>query len=162
MPLAYITCCIRVSSESSGRSVSLNLSGVPDTALAHAVTFRQSASGVGPAFCTAGSGTAYGLTVDFATCTLSAGATPELSDAVLVTDHVSRSLDVPVPLASSAAFVLRKYSVPLAVVAYCPAVGDCAGHTVKPGWSPGAARLVSIWLTVTELAPDASCALDIA
>src|SRR4051795_13251582 len=100
MPLAYITCCIRESSESSGRSVSLYLSGVPDTVFAHHVTLRQSASGTGPAFCTAGSGTAYAPTVDFVTCRFSAGAAPEFNDAVLVTDHVSRSLDVPVPLAS--------------------------------------------------------------
>ena len=37
------------------------------------------------------------------------------------------------PLASGAAFVLRKYSVPPARVSYDAAVGDWDGHTVNPG-----------------------------
>src|SRR3954451_7544898 len=107
---------MRASSVSRGRSVSLNLSGVPSVSLAHAVTFKQSASGVGPAFWSAGGGTAYLLTVELATWKPRFGAVARL--AVLVSDQVSRCVDAPVVLlASSAASVLRKYSVPPACVA---------------------------------------------
>src|SRR5256885_7181293 len=101
---------MRESRLSSGRSLSLYLSGVPSVAFAHAVMFRQSASGVGPAFWLAGIGTPYVPTVDPTTRSATAGADARLP--VLVSDQVSRVSEVPVPFASSAAFVLRKYSVP--------------------------------------------------
>src|SRR3954468_23304409 len=102
---------MRASSVSSGRSVSLNLSGVPSVSLAHAVMFRQSASGTGPTFWSAGNGTAYLLTVELVTWKPSVGAPARLD--VFVSDHVSRSVDEPSVLpVSGAAFVLSKYSVP--------------------------------------------------
>src|SRR3954452_13356187 len=96
------------------------------------------------------------------TWTPRSGVEPAAKDLVLVNDQVSSCEDRPVPLASSAALVLRKYSVPPAAVAYCAVVGDCAGQMVKPGCPPGAARLVSTWVTRTEVAPETSWALDIA
>src|SRR6266480_5470033 len=64
------------------------------------------------------------------------------SDAVFVSVHVMSWFDVRVPAApetgccaSSAAFELRKYSVPLFARLNCDVPGDCAGHTVKPGWA---------------------------
>src|SRR6185369_17214421 len=149
------------SSESSGRSVSLYLSGVPSAALAHEVTLRQSASGTEPTFWSAGRGTAYLPTVLLTTWTPRFGVLLT-REVVLVRDQVNRSVDVPLPFASSAAFVLRKYSVPPLARSYCAAVGDCAGQTVKPGLPFGSARLVSIWVTVTDSAPEASSDFDIA
>src|SRR4029079_10019105 len=105
---------MRESRESRGRSVSLNLSGVPDTALAHHVTFKQSASGTGPTFCSAEIRTAEGQTVELTTRSTSAPGLVAI-DAVFVSDQVNRSLDCSEPFgpcASSAALVLRKYSAP--------------------------------------------------
>ena len=70
---------------------------------------------------------------------LSAGDA-EFSDDVLVSVHATSCCDVRVPpvpatgcCASSAAFELRKYSVPPLLVLNEPVPGDCAGQTVKPG-----------------------------
>src|SRR4051794_40266960 len=101
---------MRESRLSSGRSVSLYLSGVPSVAFAHAVMFKQSASGVGPSFWFAGGGTAYMPTGDWTALSTTCGADARV--LVLVSDQVSSELELPLPFASSAAFVLRKYSVP--------------------------------------------------
>jgi hypothetical protein len=69
-------------------------------------------------------------------------------------------------VASSAAFELRKYSVPPLAVSKEPVPGDCAGQTVKPGWvepaSLGALTVpdVSMCTTFTDAAPAASCAFE--
>src|SRR5437763_14376238 len=62
------------------------------------------------------------------------------SDAVFDSVHTMSWLEVRVPAApetgfcaSSAAFELRKYSVPLFAELNCEVPGDCAGQTVKPG-----------------------------
>src|SRR4051794_11666690 len=123
---------------------------------------RQSASGTGPTFCSARSGNAYDGTAEATTCTPRSGVEPVASDLVFVSDQVSSWLELPVPFASGAAFVLRKYSVPPARVSYDAAVGDCDGHTVNPGWPPGAARPVSIWVTRTDSAPLTIWAFDMA
>src|SRR5262249_30800244 len=76
----------------------------------------------------------------------------EFSDDVLVSDQTSRSVEVPVPglhgtpeshCASSPASELIKYSVPPFAVLNWPGSGDCAGQSVKPGWPPTPAWLVS-------------------
>src|SRR5947209_6125954 len=67
-------------------------------------------------------------------------------------------------IASSAAFELRKYSVPPASSAYDVVPGDCAGHNVNPGClmlgvSPVITLTeanVSRWVAFTLAAPDAS------
>src|SRR4051812_7198026 len=100
---------MRESRGSMRPSTSLNLSGVPQTTLAQEVRLRQSASGTGPAFCSAGSGTAYSPTGEVTTCTPRSGVDPVASEPVLVRDQVSSCEERPVPLASSAALVLRKY-----------------------------------------------------
>ena len=76
----------------------------------------------------------------------------------------------PVPatgcVASSAAFELRKYSVPPAFRLNEFVPGDCAGQTVKPGCvapaSLGALTVpdVSMCTIVTVAAPAASCAFE--
>ena len=93
------------------------------------------------------------------------------SDAVFVIVHTMSWLEVRVPgvpetgcCASSAAFELRKYSVPLFARLNCDVPGDCAGHSVKPGCvepaSLGAVTMpdVSMCCTDTLGAPAASCA----
>src|SRR5512146_658378 len=156
-----MTCCIRESRESSGRSDSLYLSGVPSAILAHAVRLRQSASGTEPAFWSAGSGTAYLPTVELTACRFRFGSPTLSSEPVFVSDQVRSSVELPLPFASAAALVLRKYAVPLALVSKSPVVGDWAGQIVNPGLPFGSARPVSTWVTVTEVAPDASWAFDI-
>ena len=76
----------------------------------------------------------------------------------------------PVPatgcVASSAAFELKKYSVPPAASSNDKVPGDCAGQTVKPGWvdplSLGALTMpdVSMCCIVAVAAPAASCAFE--
>ncbi len=80
------------------------------------------------------------------------------SEELLDSAHSAMRLSVPLPLASSAAMELRKYSVPPRSSAYPPA-GEVAGHTVKPGLPP-TAPMVSIWVTETVAAPEASARLD--
>ena len=94
---------------------------------------RQSACGTDPTFWAASSGNAYVGTAEDTTWTPRSGVEPVASDVVLVSDQVSSWSERPVPLASGAAFVLRKYSVPPARVSYDAAVGDWDGHTVNPG-----------------------------
>ena len=69
-------------------------------------------------------------------------------------------------VASSAAFELRKYSVPPFAVSNEPVPGDCAGQTVNPG-CVGPASLgaltrpeVSMCCIDTFAAPEASCAFE--
>jgi hypothetical protein len=95
------------------------------------------------------------------------------SDDVLLSVHTISWVDVwlpPVPatglVASSAAFELRKYSVPPLLVSKEPAPGDWAGHTVKPGCvEPASLEAltkpdVSKCCMVTDAAPAASWAFE--
>ena len=109
-------------------------------------------SGKSPGFCSDFGGSAYSPTVSVVWLRASAGVEP--SDWVFVNAHTSRSVEEPLPLASSAAFELRKYSVPPAAVAYC-VPGDTAGHSVKPGL-PASAPAVSNCVTRRVAAPAAS------
>src|SRR5689334_8332808 len=189
LPLAYITCCIRVSLESGLETTSR------PTAWAVAPTssfqqpfwpvnsgvvslFRQNPWGTSvvgavpePGCCCFG-GTPYWPTVRILLLRLTAGLAV-LSDAVFVSDHTMSWLEVRVPgvpvtgcCASSAALELRKYSVPLFAALNCDARCDCAGHSVKPGCvepaSLGAFTMpeVSMCWMVTLEAPAASCAFD--
>src|SRR5574341_200624 len=76
------------------------------------------------------------------------------NDFVLVNAQTISSFEKPPPgtaFASSAAFELRKNSVPSAWVLKRLS-GDRAGQTVKPGWTPVdefTASTVSNWTTVT-------------
>src|SRR4051812_29372106 len=82
----------------------------------------------------------------------------ERSELVFVSDHSSSCVELPVPLASSAAFELRKYSVPPAEDEPRP-FGEIAGQTVNPGF-PASAPLVSNCTTVCVAAPEASAAFE--
>jgi len=114
-------------------------------------------------------GTPYWPTVRILLPRLTAGLAV-FSDAVFFRAHTMSWLEVRLPAApetgccvSSAAFELRKYSVPLFARLNC-VPGDCAGHRVKPGCvepaSLGAFTMpeVSMCCTVTLVAPAASCA----
>ena len=79
------------------------------------------------------------------------------SVAVLVSDQMAMRLSVPLPLASSAAIELRKYSVPAWASSY-RMPGVTAGRRVKPGL-PATAPMVSIWVTFTVAALRASANL---
>src|ERR671935_3161449 len=160
-PFAYITCCIRVSFESGLATTSVRTIPVmalmwaaaetssfqqPNCPLNNSVvsSFRQwpwgtlvSGAVPEPGWCCFG-GTPYWPTVSTLFVRLSAG-TP-FSEAVLVNDQTMSWSEVRVPAtpetgfcASSAAFELRKFSVPLAARLYEPVPGDCAGQSVKPG-----------------------------
>ena len=96
-----------------------------------------------------------------------------LSEDVLVKLHTTSWFELRLPaepatgfVASSAAFELKKFSVPPAFRLYDVVPGDCAGQTVKPGWVEPAslgtltAPNVSICCMVTLAAPAASCALE--
>src|SRR5919202_4091741 len=96
-----------------------------------------------------------------------------LSDAVFVSAHTTICSDVRGPAvpatgfcASSAAFELSRYSVPLFARLNCDVPGDCAGQTVKPGCvepaSLGAFTMpeVSMCCIVTLAAPAASWAFE--
>src|SRR5437660_499534 len=98
----------------------------------------------------------YRLTLSLVWLRLSAGL--EFSELVFESAQTSRSVELPLPLASSAAFELRKYSVPPAPSSYA-VPGDCAGQMVKPGL-PLSAPTVSNWVTATLAAPDASALLE--
>src|SRR5919206_2316863 len=189
LPFAYITCCIRVSFE-SGRE----MTSAP-RACAVAVTssfqqpvwplnssvvssFRQKPCGTSvvgavpePGCCCFG-GTPYCPTVTILLLIPIAGLT-EFSDAVFVSVHTTSWLEVRLPAApetgfcaSSAAFELSMYSVPLFARLNCDVPGDCAGQTVKPGWVEPASLdaltmpEVSMCCIVTFAAPAASCAFE--
>ena len=130
------------------------------------VSFRQSASGVAPAFCCALGGTAYRPT-RVTVLLISMLGSCESSDLVLVSAHTIRSLEAPfrAALTSSAAFELKKNSVPLREVLASPEsrvspFGDSAGQTVNPACLPRTMSVVSIWLTPIVPAPEASARFE--
>src|SRR5215813_6955088 len=189
LPFAYITCCIRVSFESGLATTSGPLAWAlaptsrfqqPAWPLKSVVvsSFRQNPWGAAvvgavpePGCCCFG-GTPYWPTVRILLLRLTAGLAV-LSDAVFVSVHTMSWLEVRLPAlpetgswASSAAFELRKYSVPLPARLNCDVPGDCAGQSVKPGCvepaSLGAFTMpeVSMCCIVTLAAPAASCAFE--
>src|SRR5918911_2778627 len=156
LPLEYMTCCMRVSFESG-----LEMTSAP-RACAVAVTssfqqpvwplnssvvssFRQKPCGTSvvgavpePGCCCFG-GTPYWPTVRILLLMPTAGLAV-FSDAVFVSVHTMSWFEVRLPAvpetgfcASSAAFELSMYSVPLFARLNCDVPGDCAGQTVKPG-----------------------------
>src|SRR5205823_14833253 len=160
LPLAYITCCIRVSFESglAITSVPAAWAVAPTSNFQHPVwplkssvvsSFKQSpcaTSGVvalsavvpDPG-CTCFGGTPYWLTVTRLLLKLSAGDAV-LSDDVFVSVQATIWVEVRVPAlpetgfcASSAAFELKKYSVPPLLRLNWFATGDCECQTGKPG-----------------------------
>src|SRR5438128_3517442 len=186
LPLAYITCCMRVSFESGLEMTSLCAGSPPKSRRQQPVWPLKSrvvvslmqwpcgTSVVGavpePGCCCLG-GTPYWPTVRILLLGLTAG-TP-FSDAVFVSVHTMSWLEVRVPAApetgfcaSSAAFELRKYSVPLFARLNCDVPGDCEGHSVNPGCvdpaSLGAFTMpeVSMCCIVTLTAPAASWAFE--
>src|ERR671936_89728 len=189
LPLAYITCCMRVSFESG-----LEMTSAP-RACAVAVTssfqqpvwplkssvvssFRQKPCGTSvvgavpePGCCCFG-GTPYWPTVRILLL-MPTAALVVVSDAVFVSVHTMSWLEVRLPAlpetgfcASSAAFELRRYSVPLFASWNCEVPGDWAGQSVKPGCvepaSLGAFTMpeVSMCCIVTLAAPAASWAFE--
>src|SRR6516162_5566387 len=150
LPLAYVTCCIRVSFE-SGREITSLCGGGPTSRAQQptnpvksivVVSLMQFPCGVSVVAsapepgCVCFGGRAYGFTDTMRLLRLSAGEAL-LSEAVLVSVHTTIWFEVWLPLlpdtgwvASSAAFELMKYSVPPFSVLNSGAV---AGHTVKPG-----------------------------
>ena len=188
LPLAYITCCMRVSFESgreitsAPRACAVALTSSfqqPVWPLKSSVvsSFRQKPCGTAvvgavpePGCCCFG-GTPYWPTVRILLLRLRFG-TP-FSDAVFVSVQTMSWFDVRVPAvsatgfcASSAAFELRRYSVPLFARLNCDVPGDCAGQTVKPGCvepaSLGAFTMpeVSMCCIVTFAAPAPSWAFE--
>src|SRR5438874_2067276 len=189
LPLAYITCCMRVSFESGLEMTSLCAGSPPNRSrqqpmpaiVVVVVSLMQSpcaTSGVvvlsasvpEPGCCCFG-GTPYWPTVRILLLIPTAGAV--FSEAVFVSVQTMSWFDVRVPAvpetgfcASSAAFELSRYSVPLLARLNCEVPGDCAGHSVKPGWvepaSLGALTMpdVSMCCIVTVAAPAASWAFD--
>src|SRR5215467_1237196 len=189
LPFAYITCCIRVSLESGLATTSCPAAWAvaPTSSFQQPVwplnsrvasSFRQNPWGTAvvgalpePGCCCFG-GTPYWPTVRILLLRLTAGLAV-FSDAVLVSVHTMSWWEVRVPglpeagfCVSSAAFELRKFSVPLFARLNCDVPGDCAGQSVKPGCvdpaSLGAFTMpeVSTCCTVTLVTPAASCALE--
>ena len=190
LPFAYMTCCIRVSFESGLATTSDPAAWAvePTSSFQHPVvapskssvvsSFRQCPCGTvvsgavpEPGCCCFG-GTPYWPTVRILLLMLTAGLAV-FSDAVLVIVHTMSWFDVRVPgapetgfCASSAAFELRAYSVPLFARLNCDVPGDCAGQFVKPGCvgpaSLGAFTMpeVSMCCIVTLAAPAASWAFE--
>src|ERR687883_352325 len=187
LPLAYITCCIRVSFE-SGRemtsapracavAVTSSFQQPVPAMVTVVVSFRQKPCGTSlvgavpePGCCCFG-GTPYWPTVRILLLRLTFGR--PFSDAVFESVHTTSWLEVRLPAApetgfcaSSAAFALRRYSVPLFARLNCDVPGACAGHTVKPGCvdpaSLGALTIpdVSMCCMVTLAAPAASWAFE--
>src|SRR5437016_681348 len=176
IPLAKVTCCIRVSLVSMAcPSTWLCAGSTPTASRQHpdrvavtgsVVSLRQSASGLAPGFCGALGGMAYRPTRTTALLILMLGC-GELSELVLVRAQTIRSVDVPLIAAftSSAAFELKKNSVPLrealeSSLFRVSLFGATAGHTVKPAWFPRTMLVVSIWLTSTVAAPEASARFE--
>src|SRR5215470_1750953 len=155
LPFAYITCCIRVSFESGLATTSGPFAWAaggtssfqqPVPAMVWVVSsFRQCPWGTAvagavpePGCCCFG-GTPYWPTVRILLRRLTAGLAV-FSDAVFSSVHAMSWLEVRLPAApetgfcaSSAAFELRKFSVPLFARLNCDVPGDCAGQSVKPG-----------------------------
>src|SRR5919199_2506518 len=187
-PFAYITCCMRVSFESGRETTSVPRACAvavtssfqhPVPAIVTVVSsFRQKPCGASmpgrepePGCCCFG-GTPHWPTVRILLLMPTAGVAV-FSDAVLVSVHTTSWFDVLVPAApetgfcaSSAAFELSMYSVPLFARLNCDVPGDCAGQTVKPGCvepaSLGAFTMpeVSMCCIVTFAAPAASWAFE--
>src|SRR5580704_13147029 len=170
LPLAYMTCCIRVSFESGVEMTSLCAGSPPNRRCQQpvaplnnsvVVSLMQLPSGVAvvasvpePGWCCCG-GTPYWFTLRTWLLSVSAGAVPSSED-VLVSVHTTSWFDVwlpPMPLtgfvASVVAFELRKYSVPPASRLKEPMPGVCAGQTVKPD-------CVGVSLLGTLTRPDVS------
>src|SRR5919201_5617297 len=158
LPFAYITCCIRVSFESGLEMTSVCAGSAPNRSRQQpnwplnscvVVSLMQSPSATSgvvvlsasvpePGCCCFG-GTPYWPTVKILLLMPTAGL-PVFSDAVFVRVQTMSWVDVRVPAvpdlgfcASSAAFELRKYSVPLFAKLNCEVPGDCDGQSVKPG-----------------------------
>src|SRR5919198_6658613 len=191
LPFAYITCCMRVSFESGLEMTSVCAGSAPNSSrqqpnwplnscvvvslmqapcAASGVVF-SSASVPEPGCCCFG-GTPYWPTVGILLLIATAGLAV-FSDAVFVSVHTMSWLEVRLPAApetgfcaSSAAFELRKYSVPLLARSNCDVPGDWDGQSVKPGCvepaSLGAFTMpeVSMCVTVTLAAPAASAAFE--
>src|SRR5438132_4566946 len=187
LPFAYMTCCIRVSFE-SGREMTSEpraCAEAPTSNFQHPVpamvtvvsSFRQWPCGTStpgavpePGCCCFG-GTPYWPTPRMLLLRLSAGT--EFSDEVFVSVQRMIWFELRVPAspltgfcASSAAFELRKYSVPPLSVLNESVPGDCAGQTVKPGCvepaSLGALTIPDVsmcWIAALG-APAASCAFE--
>src|SRR5438067_3496268 len=187
LPFAYMTCCMRVSFESRREMTSLWAGSAPKRSLQQpvwplnrgvVVSLMQWPCGVSvpggvpEPGCFAFGAIPYPVTARTLFARTAAGVVV-LSDDVFVSAHTTISLDVYVPpvpatgcVASSAAFELRKYSVPPAFTSNEAVPGDCAGHTVNPGWV-GPASLatftkpnVSMCCIVTVAAPAARCAFE--
>src|SRR5437773_4913801 len=106
MPLAYVTCCIRVSLLSSVDSTSgANGSGAPSRSVEQGTSLRHCPSGNGPAFWLLGGGGAYAPTPTRVSCSLRSGLAVS-SELVLVRLQVAMLVEVVppgTPEASSAA-----------------------------------------------------------
>src|SRR5712692_8443259 len=133
LPLANVTCCMRVSLESGRETTSVWAGSPPNRSLQHpflplnssvVVSLMQKPCGVSfvasvpEPGCIAFGGTAYCSTFRILLLSLSAGDAV-FSEDVLVSAQTTSCFDVPGPpkpttgtVASSAAFELRKYSVP--------------------------------------------------
>ena len=103
-------------------------------------------------------GTPYCATVSVVCVMVRFGA-GVATDEVLANFHTSRLVLELLPLASSAASEDMKNSVPPLADDAWPG-GDVLGHTVKPGLPPAPRPVVSIWVTATLAAPDASAAFE--
>src|SRR4051794_2404786 len=123
----------------------------------------QSASGVGPIFCSDSGGTTYRSDPSRARDRTGLGELFRM-DAELLTCQTPIASARPVKppgWASSPAIELRKYSVPLFAVWYALS-GTFAGQTVKPGTrvEPLARNVFSNCTTWTVAAPAASARLS--
>src|SRR3954452_7875173 len=123
-------------------------------------------SGNGPRFWSALGGVVYRLTPDRPLRRTSEGEALS-KDLVFVSAHSPTVFDEPkpVPLASSAALELMKYSVPPLALAYWWVPGLIAGHTVKPGSPPRVLAVptaVSICTRCKRASPRARARLDMA
>src|ERR687888_2471145 len=191
LPFAYMTCCMRVSFESGLEMTSVWAGSPPNSSRQQpnwplnscvVVSLMQSpcatsgvvflSASVPEPGCFCFGGTPYWPTVRILLLRLSAGVAV-FSEAVFFRVHTMSWFDVRLPAApetgfcaSSAAFELRRYSVPLFARLNCDVPGDCAGQTVKPGCvdpaSLGAFTMpdVSMCCIVTLAAPAASCAFE--
>src|SRR6266700_3269277 len=96
---------MRVSLLSSGPSTSVNGSGEPSRTVAQAGVLRHRPSGMEPVFCSDLGGILYGLIVRTVLLRLTAGLAM-LIDALFVSVHTIKSLEVPIPTSIPASFLL--------------------------------------------------------
>src|SRR4051812_36447416 len=148
-PFANHVCCIRVSLESSvdWTSSCFGSGGLKSSCQQPApngvgvvVLLMHSRSGVFPGFWSERGGNVYVSLLISRLLSASEGEAESI-DFVFVSAHSPMRWAVPVwlPVSKpSPAIVLRKYSVPLRSLEYCPAC-DVAGQAVKPGM-PSTAR----------------------